>query len=195
MLSLNRNSTWTVIKRTCPNSFISQVSSIIYLFVCCRCCSCSDCRMLGTARISPAHTCNPRSSQISPRHRFFKAIQYFLPLFPFFSDDVVPVTKALLTVSGPPFFPGSQEITSTRLGGEEYILSNGQQMEGWWRWRWVVRKKWLPEMTWRGVLGNFHSHVSELTHLPLEVQSSISGNPKIITTYCINIDGIMVKVG
>lgn len=52
----------------------------------------------------------------------------------------------------------------------------------------------IPEMTWRGIWGNFHSHVSALTHLPLEVQSSISGNPKIITIYRININRMMVKV-
>lgn len=60
-------------------------------------------------------------------------------------------------------------------GGEEYSMSNRQQVEGWQRWRWLMRKmgrhqRWPASV---GIVWLF----AATSHLALEAQTTFSGNP------------------
>lgn len=134
--------------------------------------------MLWNSSVSPAHIWHPWSSKVSLRHWFFKTPKYFFPyffIFLFFFFDVQ-VKKTLLTISG--LFgwnPACRRSHWLECGGEEYSMSNGQQVEGWQRWRWVMRKmgrhqRWPASV---GIVWLF----AATSHLALEAQTTISGNP------------------
>lgn len=182
-MSLNRHNTWAVISETCQDPFI-QSSQHLYLFfsfsICCRCCLGSDCRMLWNSSVSPAHIWHPWSSEVSKRHRFFKAPKYIFPclsillLFFFLMcrwKRLCWPFQALLgwKLAGDHIDSSAAERNTACQTGNRWRGDRGES--GWWgRWEGTRDDQHLWELF--DFLLQHH-----WTCLALEAQTTISGNP------------------
>lgn len=178
-MSLNRHNTWTVISRTCQDPFIQSSQQLLLFFYLPQMlfrCWLQDVvkqQCFPSSHLTPLKLKGIFEASVLQNSEVFFFPTFFT--FSFFFFDVQ-VKKTLLTISGlSGWNTACRRSHWLECGGEECSMSNRQQVEGWERWRWVMRKMGRHQR-WPASVGIAWLFAAT-SHLALEAQTTISGNP------------------